>query len=156
MKTDVTAAKHSKRAPITVRKERVEEQLDEELRGFLEIASEVKMKQGMSRKDALRAVRLEEGNVEVTKENVCRSLGIFFEDLLAGFALRGSAPSAHFGFGWVQLIEGRMAFPVRKRRQIGHLAFLLLWLRTRRSGVRVPPGAPFFSQVFNYREHAHY
>jgi len=24
---------------------------------------------------------------------------------------------------WVQLIEGRMAFPVRKRRQIGHLAF---------------------------------
>src|SRR6266576_1293248 len=31
-----------------------------------------------------------------------------------------------------------MAFPVRKRRQIGHLAFLLLWLRTRRSGVRVP------------------
>ena len=43
---------------------------------------------------------------------------------------------------WVQLNEGRMAFPVRKRRQIGHLAFLLLWLRTRRSGVRVPPGAP--------------
>jgi hypothetical protein len=42
----------------------------------------------------------------------------------------------------VQLIEGRMAFPVRKQRQIGHLAFLLLWLRTRRSGVRVPPGAP--------------
>src|SRR5207249_1921457 len=39
---------------------------------------------------------------------------------------------------WVQLIEGRMAFPVRKRRQIGHLAFLLLWLRTRRSGVCVP------------------
>ncbi len=32
-----------------------------------------------------------------------------------------------------------MAFPVRKRRQIGQLAFLLLWLRTRRSGVRVPP-----------------
>jgi hypothetical protein len=46
---------------------------------------------------------------------------------------------------WVQLIEGRMAFPVRKRRQIGHLAFLLLWLRTRRSGVRVPPGAPYLS-----------
>src|ERR1700675_3189647 len=43
---------------------------------------------------------------------------------------------------WVQLIEGRVAFPVRKRRQIGHLAFLLLWLRTRRSGVRVPRGAP--------------
>ncbi len=39
---------------------------------------------------------------------------------------------------WVQLSEGRMAFQVRKRRQIGHLAFLLLWLRTRRSGVRFP------------------
>jgi hypothetical protein len=38
-----------------------------------------------------------------------------------------------------------MAFPVRKRRQIGQLAFLLLWLRTRRSGVRVPPGAPYLS-----------
>ena len=38
-----------------------------------------------------------------------------------------------------------MAFPVRKRRQIGQLAFVLLWLRTRRSGVQVPPGAPLFS-----------
>ena len=38
------------------RKERVEEDLDEELRGFLEMAAEEKIKQGMSRKDALRAV----------------------------------------------------------------------------------------------------
>ena len=33
------------------RKERVEGELDEELRGFLEMAAEEKMKQGMSRKD---------------------------------------------------------------------------------------------------------
>jgi len=56
------------------RKERVEGELDEELRGFLEMAAEEKMKQGMSSKDALRAVRLERGNLEVTKE-VVRSAG---------------------------------------------------------------------------------
>src|SRR5258707_11416300 len=57
-----------------LRKERVEEELDEELRGFLEMAAEEKMKQGMSRNDALRAVRLERGNLETTKE-VVRSAG---------------------------------------------------------------------------------
>src|SRR5207302_8863947 len=46
---------------------------------------------------------------------------------------------------WVQLIEGRMAFPVRKRRQIGHLAYLLHWLRARRPGVQVSPGAPLLA-----------
>src|SRR5580700_3665025 len=56
------------------RKERVEGELDEELRDFLEMAAEEKMKQGMNRKDALRAVRLERGNLEVTKE-VVRSAG---------------------------------------------------------------------------------
>jgi predicted permease len=56
------------------RKEQVRHELDEELRDFLEMAAEEKMKQGMSRKDALRAVRLERGNLEVTKE-VVRSAG---------------------------------------------------------------------------------
>jgi putative ABC transport system permease protein len=56
------------------RKERVSRELDEELNGFLEMAAEEKMKQGMSRKDALRAVRLEQGSLEVTKE-VVRSAG---------------------------------------------------------------------------------
>src|SRR5260370_17231445 len=50
------------------RKERVSQELDEELNGFLEMAALEKMKQGMSRKDALRAVRLERGNLEATKE----------------------------------------------------------------------------------------
>ncbi len=52
------------------RKDRVSRELDEELRGFLEVAAEEKMKQGMSRKDALRAARLERGNLDVTKEMV--------------------------------------------------------------------------------------
>jgi putative ABC transport system permease protein len=38
------------------------------------MAAEEKMKRGMSRKDALRAVRLERGSLEVTKE-VVRSAG---------------------------------------------------------------------------------
>jgi putative ABC transport system permease protein len=52
------------------RKERVSRELDEELNGFLEMAAEEEMKQGMGRKDALRAVRLERGSLEVTKEIV--------------------------------------------------------------------------------------
>jgi len=56
------------------RKEQVSQELDEELNGFLEMAAEEKMKQGMSRKDAIRAVRLERGSLEVTKE-VVRSAG---------------------------------------------------------------------------------
>jgi putative ABC transport system permease protein len=50
------------------RKEQVSRELDEELNGFLEMAAEEKMKQGMSPKDALRAVRLERGSLDVTKE----------------------------------------------------------------------------------------
>src|SRR5438128_1866768 len=56
------------------RKERVEGELDEELNGFLEMATQEKIKQGMNRKDALRAVRLERGSLEITKE-VVRSGG---------------------------------------------------------------------------------
>jgi putative ABC transport system permease protein len=52
------------------RKERVEGELDEELRGFLEMSAEERMKQGMGRQDAFRAVRLEQGSLEVTKEVV--------------------------------------------------------------------------------------
>src|SRR5437016_6365807 len=51
-------------------KEQVNKELDEELNGFLKMAAEEKMKEGMSRKDALRAVRLERGSLEVTKEVV--------------------------------------------------------------------------------------
>jgi predicted permease len=56
------------------RKKRVEADLDEELRGFLDMAAEEKMKQGMSRADAFRAVRLERGSTEAAKE-VVRTAG---------------------------------------------------------------------------------
>jgi putative ABC transport system permease protein len=56
------------------RKEQVEGELNEELKDFLEMAAEEKMKRGLSRKDAVRAVRLERGGLDVTKEEV-RSAG---------------------------------------------------------------------------------
>jgi len=52
------------------RKERVDRELDEELRGYLEMAAHEKMKQGMSHHDAVRAVRLEVGSLEATREVV--------------------------------------------------------------------------------------
>ena len=56
------------------RRERVEGELDEGLRGFIEMAAQEKMKEGLSRKDALRVVRLERGSLEITKE-VVRTAG---------------------------------------------------------------------------------
>jgi predicted permease len=52
------------------RKERVGRELDEELHGFQDMAVEEKIKQGMNRKEAARAVRLERGSVEGAKETV--------------------------------------------------------------------------------------
>jgi putative ABC transport system permease protein len=56
------------------RKNQVDRELDEELGAYVEMAIEDKMRQGMTRQDALRAVRLERGGVELTKE-VVRSGG---------------------------------------------------------------------------------
>jgi len=52
------------------RKEQVDRELDEELTGFLEMATEEKIKSGMRREDARREVRLEMGSPEVAKEIV--------------------------------------------------------------------------------------
>src|SRR6266446_4669266 len=56
------------------RKEQADQELNEELGAYLEMAAEEKMKQGMSRRDAVRAVRLERGGLELAKE-VVRSGG---------------------------------------------------------------------------------
>jgi putative ABC transport system permease protein len=53
-----------------LRRKKTEQELDEELGAFLELAAEEKMKSGMSRKEALRQVRLERGNLDVSKELV--------------------------------------------------------------------------------------
>src|SRR5258707_3810186 len=52
------------------RKDQVDRELDEELGAYLEMEVSEKMRQGVSRKDALREVRLERGSLEVTKELV--------------------------------------------------------------------------------------
>src|SRR5436309_11005720 len=52
------------------RKEQVDRELDEELTGFLEMATEEKIKSGMSREDARREVRLDRGSPDVAKEIV--------------------------------------------------------------------------------------
>ena len=52
------------------RKEQVDRELNEELGAYLEMAAAEKMKQGMTRQEAVRAVRLERGSPEVTKEIV--------------------------------------------------------------------------------------
>src|SRR5215831_18664306 len=51
-------------------RERVDRELDEELRGYIEMEVEEKMRRGMSRAEAMRTVRLERGGVEATKEMV--------------------------------------------------------------------------------------
>src|SRR5580704_2847643 len=53
-----------------LRRKKTEQELDEELGAFLELAAEEKMNRGMSRKEALREVRLERGNLESSKELV--------------------------------------------------------------------------------------
>ena len=57
-----------------LRRKKTDQELDEELSAFLEMAEEEKMKSGMSRQDARRSVRLEQGSLTVTKA-VIRSAG---------------------------------------------------------------------------------
>jgi putative ABC transport system permease protein len=55
---------------LLFQRNRTERELDAELNAFLEMAAEEKVKQGMSRREALRSVRLEHGSVAATKETV--------------------------------------------------------------------------------------
>jgi len=52
------------------RRQQVDRELTEELGAYQEMAAEEKIKDGMSRTEALRAVRLERGSLEVSKEIV--------------------------------------------------------------------------------------
>jgi putative ABC transport system permease protein len=51
-------------------KKRVRDELEEELHSFIEAAVEQKMRSGMTRKEALRAARVEVGSVAAIKDNV--------------------------------------------------------------------------------------
>src|SRR6476620_7056794 len=55
-------------------KNRAERELDAELNDFLEMAAQEKLKQSMTRQEALRMVRLENGCVGTTRE-IVRSAG---------------------------------------------------------------------------------
>src|SRR5690349_4546659 len=74
------------------RKKQVNRELDEELRSYFEMAAEEKIRRGMSAREARRAVRLEHGHVDTTKERV-RSAGweslvdMLWQDLR--YSLRG-------------------------------------------------------------------
>jgi hypothetical protein len=57
-----------------LRKKQAGQGLEEEVNGFLEMAAQEKMKQGLSGKEASRAVRLERGSPDITMEEV-RSAG---------------------------------------------------------------------------------
>src|SRR5215472_14451110 len=79
------------------RKEEMDRELDEELRAYQEMAADEKMRQGMSREDALRAVRLERGSLDGAKE-IVRSGGwesfveICWQDLRYGFRSLRKSP----------------------------------------------------------------
>src|ERR1041384_2309947 len=53
-----------------LRRESADQDLDEELSGYLEMAVHEKMRRGMSREEARRAIRLENGSLEGVKEAV--------------------------------------------------------------------------------------
>ncbi len=67
-------------------KQEVEQEMDEELRGFLDDAAKEKMRSGMSQADARRAARVEMGSLDAVKEEI-RSSGweaiveTFWQDL---------------------------------------------------------------------------
>ena len=56
------------------RKKHVEQEMDEELRGYLDAAVKEKMRSGMSQEEALRAARVEMGSLDAVKEGI-RSAG---------------------------------------------------------------------------------
>ena len=79
-------------------KQRVERDLDEELRGYVESAVEHKMRAGMGREEAAREARMEMGSMEALKEEV-REVGwetkieSFLQDLRYGLRMLGKNPS---------------------------------------------------------------
>jgi macrolide transport system ATP-binding/permease protein len=84
------------------RKKEAEEELDEELRAYVDMATEDKIKRGMSRGDAFRAVRLERGDIEGAKEMVRDAqweslIETWFHDLRFGLRMLRRNPGFTLG-----------------------------------------------------------
>jgi macrolide transport system ATP-binding/permease protein len=98
-----------------LRREQAEQEADEELRGFVEMAVEEKIKQGMSRREALRAVKLERGSLDGAKETVRAAgwehfLETSWQDLR--FALRQSRKNPGFALTTVVVLALGMSVSV--------------------------------------------
>src|SRR5438309_10438391 len=87
------------------RREQMDRELDEELGTYLEMEAAEKMKQGMGRREAVRAVRLERGSLEITKE-VVRSAGweFFVEMCWRDFRFAGRMLGKNLGFALVTVL----------------------------------------------------
>jgi putative ABC transport system permease protein len=148
------------------RKERVEGELDDEVRGFLEMATEEKMNRGMSREDALRAVRLEQGNIERTKE-VVRSAGwesfveTLWQDLRFGLRTLRKSPSftvvavltLALGIGANTTIFTVVNGVILKPLPYPHADRLVMLLEKQLSDGTLGPVAP--ANFFDWREQSH-
>src|SRR5260370_17201306 len=81
-----------------VGKQRAEQELDEELRGYMETAVEQKMRAGTGREEAARETRIEMGGMEALKEQV-REVGwethiaSFLQDVRYGLRMLRKNPS---------------------------------------------------------------
>ena len=78
------------------RKARIEKELDQEVRSYLDLLTEEKIKSGMSAEEARRAAMIEVGGVEQVKERVRDTrIGAWLETLSQDlrFGLRQSCPS---------------------------------------------------------------